>query len=175
MKSFVFFIILNVLTLFAHAQGQTTCEQKFSLQGETCTPCQQALFKYGATDFKTIPNKCWALAIFQSHVNENTTITSDTPPQEKIANTKLALDKTCAETANNACNESTAKSIYTEIDKACDAELNQYYTANETNKIITPENVGLLASSAISLYYAAIPLRENMCVKVENGKLLSIN
>jgi hypothetical protein len=34
------------LTLFVYAQNQTTCEQKFSLQNETCTPCQQALFKY---------------------------------------------------------------------------------------------------------------------------------
>jgi hypothetical protein len=177
MKPFSFFIFLNVFTLFAYAQNPKTCEQKLSLRGKACTPCQQALSKVIDTSFaetKQSPSdKCQVLFIFLHYLLENTSITSDNPNPD-VKKVTEALDKTCAETANNACNESTAKSVYTEIDKTCDAELNQYFSVKGTGKELTPPNdVGFLAESTIATYYSAIPLRENMCVKVGGGKLLS--
>ncbi|RGB41721.1 hypothetical protein C1646_751783 [Rhizophagus diaphanus] len=184
MKSFSFFVILNVLILFAYAQNQTvpeanTCEQNFLLIGKTCTPCQQAIFKNGGipsfTD-KTVPsNKCLADTIFFYYLffdpsNPATFDTADTPDEKISKFTKKAiedLDKTCAETANNACNESDAKNSYTEVAKVCDAELNQYLSSNNGTK--NDERVGSRAISTMLGYYLAIPFRENLCLKV-NGE-----
>jgi hypothetical protein len=179
MKPFSFFIFLNVLTLFAYAQDQNTCEQKFNLQGKPCSPCQQALSKVTGTPFtdpkQTPPDKCNVFFMFYHYLSEITSITPDNPIPE-FSKVIEALDKTCAETANNACSESTAKSVYTNIDKICDAELNQYFSVKGTGKEHTPPNdVGFLADSTIATYYLAIPLRANMCVKVGGGKLLSKN
>jgi hypothetical protein len=165
------------LTLFVYAQNQTTCEQKFSLQNESCTPCQQVLFKYKeATDnikFLEKPtDKCLVSNFLAYYVTVSSLISDKTV--DDITKVKGGIELACADTAKNPCNESTAKSIYTEIDKACDVELNQYYSVKETGKVLSPsENVGLLAEKAITIYYMAIPSRENMCVEVEGGKLLS--
>lgn len=174
MKPFSFIILLNVLTLFAYAQNQKTCEQ---IQRKACTPCQQVLFKVTSAAFadpkKAPADKCQVFFIFFHYLLENTSVTPDNPIPE-ATKVKEALDKTCAETANNACSESTAKSVYTEIDKSCDAELKQYYPVKGTGKELTPpNNAGFLAEMTIATYYSAIPLRENMCVKVGGGKLLS--
>jgi hypothetical protein len=107
MKSFVFFIILNVLTLFAHAQDQTTCEQMFSLQNKTCTPCQRALFTQKAMNpsfAEMSPENCLVFDTFLNYISDNTTTTPDTPDipfQDDVTKVKEALDKTCAENVNS--------------------------------------------------------------------------
>ncbi|CAB4487991.1 hypothetical protein RhiirA1_541710 [Rhizophagus irregularis] len=185
MKSFSFFVFLNVLILFAYAQNQTvpeaaTCEQTFFLTGTTCTPCQQAIFKNNANpsflDITVPSDKCLADKIFFYYLFLTPSTTPATPgtpdtPDERISQfTKKAiedLDKTCAETANNACNESNAKNSYTEVSKACDAELNQYLSSN--NRTGTDGSVGSITISTMLGYYMAIPIRENLCLKV-NGE-----
>ncbi|CAB4376684.1 unnamed protein product [Rhizophagus irregularis] len=197
MKTFSFFIFLNVLIPFAYAQDQTlpatTCEQNFALQGTTCTPCQQAIFKNGGSDASSFvnkkppSNKCLFTNIFAYHLFESSSATPATPSTPgtpgtlKIdsASVKDALDKTCADTANNACSESDAKNAYTEIDKACDAELNQYLSSKGTpgtgkGPAFTSANiVGLEAESLMLSFYLANPIREISCLKV-NGEYCGV-
>ena len=114
MKSFSSFIFLNVLILFAYAQDQTlpatTCEQNFALQGTTCTPCQQAIYKNGGSDASSFvnkkppSNKC--LFIYLKVV---LLLPLLLVPYPWYSSVKDALDKTCADTTNNACSESDAK------------------------------------------------------------------
>ncbi|RGB41724.1 hypothetical protein C1646_662828 [Rhizophagus diaphanus] len=198
MKTFSSFIFLNLLILFAYAQDQTlpatTCEQNFALQGKTCTPCQQAIFKNGGIDESTSfinkkppSNKCLFSSIFIYHLLESSSATPATPstpgtpgtPKIDSASVKDALDKTCADTANNACKESDAKNAYIEIDKACDAELNQYLSSKGspgTGKGPAPTSANIVGSRAESLmlnFYLAIPTREISCLKV-NGEYCAI-
>jgi hypothetical protein len=181
MKSFSFFILLNVLNFFAYAYAQDqeiTCEQNFDLQGKTCTPCQQALFKHKVNIIfgqanQQLPDKCDIFGLYVKYSFENT-VDIVTPAETTKKVVKENIENTCAEAA--ACNESDAKSAYTEIDKACDEELNQYYSVEGTAKEAPPlNNAGLLAEEGITKYYAAIPLRDIFCSKVEGGKLLNIN
>ncbi|GBB94141.1 hypothetical protein RclHR1_00230019 [Rhizophagus clarus] len=172
MKSFSYLVFLNVLILFAYAQDQpipaTSCEQRFALQGTTCTPCQQALFKHNFIDTSAAiakqppSDKCMVTSIFSYHLLEEISTTPGTSAAD-VTKVKNALDKTCADTANNACSESDAKSAYTEVDKACDAELNQYLSGKDTTDL-----VGTRAVATITLYYLAIPLRDILCSKVGN-------
>ncbi|CAB4487996.1 hypothetical protein RhiirA1_532277 [Rhizophagus irregularis] len=198
MKTFSSFIFLNALILFAYAQDQTlpatTCEQSFALQGTTCTPCQQAIFKNGGSDDassfinkKPPSNKCLFTSIFTYHLLESSSATPATPstpgtpgtPKIDSAIVKDALDKTCADTANNACSESDAKNAYTEIDKACDAELNQYLSSEGTpgtGKGPAPTSANMVGPKAESLmlsFYLAIPIRDISCLKV-NGEYCSV-
>src|ERR1700753_2068999 len=99
MKSFSFFVFLNVLILFAYAQNQTipstTCEQNFGLNGTTsCTPCQQAIFNTTQPPVA----KCNVLVTLLGH-----TLNATGPDSLRDD-----IDKTCAETAD-ACSESDVK------------------------------------------------------------------
>ncbi|GBB94142.1 hypothetical protein RclHR1_00230020 [Rhizophagus clarus] len=98
-------------------------------------------------------DNCNAMNILFSHLFEVISVTSDTslllnsdasgtPNVFQSDSTKLkeVIDKTCVETAD-ACSESTVKSAYTEIDKACDKMyykvgeycfVNSYEQANQT-------------------------------------------
>ncbi|RGB41728.1 hypothetical protein C1646_751791 [Rhizophagus diaphanus] len=109
----------------------TTCEQNFALQGTKCTPCKQAIFKNGESDANKKPpsNKF-----------------PDTPKLDSPS-IKVALDKTCADTANNACKTSG------------------------TGKVPDPTSANFVEFSAEALtltYYLVIPIRENMCLKIVN-------
>ncbi|GBB94146.1 hypothetical protein RclHR1_00230024 [Rhizophagus clarus] len=172
MKSFSFFVFLNLLIFFVYAQNQTipatiTCEQSFALNGTTCTPCQQAIFN--TTQPPTA--KCNVLSILLSHLFEGISFVPDASGTSSVASepdltkAKDAVDKTCAET--DACSESIAKSAYTEVNKACDTELNQYFSVNGTGKEVTPPYItGTNAALTVFIYYSAIPFRENLCIKV---------
>ncbi|GBB94145.1 hypothetical protein RclHR1_00230023 [Rhizophagus clarus] len=151
MKSFSFFVFLNVLILFAHAQNQTTtCEQFNLLNGTaTCTPCQQAIFKTNQLPI----SKCNVVGILFGHA------LGATGPDSL----RDDIDKTCAETAD-ACSESDAKSAYTEVDKACNTELNQYFSA--TPPYNNEASIGSDAALTILVNYMAIPFRESLCFKV---------
>ncbi|GBB94143.1 hypothetical protein RclHR1_00230021 [Rhizophagus clarus] len=165
MKSFSFFVFLNLLILFVYAQNQaipsttsSTCEQYFTLNSTTsCTPCQQAIFKT-----QQLPTaKCNIIFILASNMLG--------PPTPNSL--RDDIDKTCAAEATNGCNESDAKSAYTEVDKACDAEINLYLSVQGTDKENTPPysnevDIGSSASSIIFANYLAIPFIKSLCTKV---------
>ncbi|PKC05760.1 hypothetical protein RhiirA5_484673 [Rhizophagus irregularis] len=183
MKSFSFFVLLNVLILFAYAQDQTlpaaaTCELTFALQqGSTCTPCQQALFKHNPLDSsfletkKQPSDKCLFTSFLFYHISvndpsSNGTINLDSPDIPKLT---LAFDQACADTANNACSESDSKNAYTEVANACDVEVNEYISVNGTGTGETNiSSVGGRAISTMINYYIAIPTRDNFCLKINN-------
>ncbi|GBB94144.1 hypothetical protein RclHR1_00230022 [Rhizophagus clarus] len=164
MKSYCFFIFLNALILFAYAQNQTipsTCEQYFALNGtQSCTSCQQAI--YNTQQQPTA--KCNVISILLSNSFISTT--------SGIDSLRDGINKTCTETAANPCNESDAINAYTEVDKACDAELNIYFAVKGTVKETTPPysndaNIGSNAAITIFFNYLGIPFRESLCTKVE--------
>ncbi|CAI2185601.1 5122_t:CDS:2 [Funneliformis geosporum] len=169
MKYFILpFALFNTL-LLAYAQESFTCEQEFNLQGTTCTPCQQTLHKYPFIDIYSITNKqppsdkCLIIPLFQYYLSEgNAASTPDTLLDP--VNVNNALDKTCADTANGACSEDHVVSTYTEVDKNCDAELNNYFTTGTTDII------GTKAFTTLIVFYTAIPVRSFYCGKIGNAR-----
>ncbi|RGB41720.1 hypothetical protein C1646_662824 [Rhizophagus diaphanus] len=180
MKSFSFFVLLNVLILFAYAQDQTspaaaTCEQNFAIQeGSTCTPCQQALFKHNTTDStfletkKPPSDKC----LFTSFLVHYLTVNEPPSDDKKLNNLDsqkitAALNQACVDTA--ACSVSDTKNAYTEVAKACDVEVNKYISANGTgNGMTSTSSIGGRAILTMIEYYVAIPTRDNFCLKVND-------
>ncbi|CAG8737388.1 13245_t:CDS:2, partial [Funneliformis caledonium] len=142
---------------------KVTCEQEFNLQGTTCTPCQQTLHKYPSLDIASLINKqppsdkCLVFSIFQYHLMEGNAASTPDNIMDPV-NVNNALDKTCADTANNACSEDYVQSVYTEIDKTCDAELNKNFNG-------TPDPIGTKAFGALITFYTSIPLRTYFCTK----------
>ncbi|CAG8542421.1 5132_t:CDS:2 [Funneliformis mosseae] len=158
------FALFNII-LLAYAQDKITCEQQFSLQGTKCTPCQQTLHKYPFVDLNSFINKqppsdkCLVASIFQYHLTEGNAASTPNDLLDPV-NVKNALDKTCADTANNACSEDYVERVYTEIDKTCDAELNKNFNG-------TPDPIGSTAFATLIIFYASIPTRTYFCTKID--------
>jgi hypothetical protein len=160
-------VLLNTIFL-AYAQDPKaptiTCEQEFSLQGTTCSPCQQTLHEYPFVDLASTINhqppsdKCLIFSIFAYYMSEETPTTSPDTTAPDAAKINSALDKTCESTANGACSDDHARQVYTEIEKNCEAELSKD----------TLDMTGTRALTTITTYYAAIPMRGIFCNKVGN-------
>jgi len=172
-------VLLNLIFLTYAQVPEITCEQEFGLQGTTCSPCQQKVHEYSFASFasnviaKQPPSdKCLIVLTFLYNlIGDGTTTTPAESPTLDPVKVNQAIEKSCDDTANQ-CSESHVQDVYTEVEKACETELEGVDPKTPIINPSDPKSTGYKAALIIMMYYTAIPSRGFFCNKIGDGKVL---